>query len=282
LLGVVGLDVAEDVRVAAHQLLVDGRHRVIDVERSLFARDLGDEDGLQQEVAELLAEVEAVVAVDGVDDLVRLLDDERLQRRQRLLAVPRTAVRPAQLRHELHELFEGTFGHAAILLSCYDPRSPQRRVSMPNNVLIVASDPAAKAPAEVAAALSFTPVVASTEQEALALLDRENFTLIAVSGASASPRLREEAERKQPMARLLELPEARGEELRSLMVRYLDRRAPQRFAAEERYRFLSTILESFTTTLELKEVLRRIVTITREEFAADRAWLLQPINETAE
>ena len=152
---------------------------------------------------------------------------------------------------------------------------------MSNNVLIVATDPAAKAPAEVATELSFTPVVAASEEEALALLDRENFTLIAVSGGS-SPLLRAEAERKQPMARLLELPDSHGEELRTLMVRYLDRRAPRHFAAEERYRFLSTILESFTTTLELKEVLRRMVTITREEFAADRAWLLQPINETAE
>src|SRR6266568_198053 len=152
---------------------------------------------------------------------------------------------------------------------------------MSNHVLIVATDPAAKAPAEVAEALSFTPVVAGSEQEALALLDQENFALIAVSGGS-SPLLRAEAERKQPMARLLELPQSNGEELRTLMVRYLDRRAPGRFAAEERYRFLSTILESFTTTLELKEVLRRMVTITREEFAADRAWLLQLINETAE
>jgi PAS domain S-box-containing protein len=151
---------------------------------------------------------------------------------------------------------------------------------MPNHVLIVAADAAAKAPAEAAAALSFTPVVAGSEQEALALMDSENFTLIAVSGAAASPRLREEAERKQPMARLLELPQ--GDDVRTLMVRYLDRRAPQSFAAEERYRFLTTILESFTTTLELREVLRRIVTITREEFGADRAWLLQPINETAE
>jgi PAS domain S-box-containing protein len=158
----------------------------------------------------------------------------------------------------------------------------KRRISrMSNNVLIVASDPAARMPAEVAAALSFRPVVAGTEQEALALLDRENFALIAVSGAS-SALLRAEAEKKQPMARLLELPESHGDEVRSLMVRYLDRRAPQKIAAEERYRFLSNMLESFTTTLELKEVLRRIVTITREEFAADYAWLLQPINETAE
>src|ERR671912_544925 len=45
---------------------------------------------------------------------------------------------------------------------------------------------------------------------------------------------------------------------------------------------LSGILESFTGTLELREVLRRIVTVTREELGADRAWLLHPVNEEAE
>src|ERR1044071_4532797 len=58
--------------------------------------------------------------------------------------------------------------------------------------------------------------------------------------------------------------------------------AHARFSTEERYRFLTSILESFTGTLELREVLRRIVSITREEFGADRAWLLHPINEQSE
>ena len=80
-------------------------------------------------------------------------------------------------------------------------------------------------------------------------------------------------------------PRSNGDDgaVRRLMTRYLDRRArPQHFGSEERYRFLSSILESFTATLELKEVLRRIVTITRQEFGADRAWLLHPVNEKAE
>ncbi|HYK02345.1 MAG TPA: ATP-binding protein [Thermoanaerobaculia bacterium] len=50
----------------------------------------------------------------------------------------------------------------------------------------------------------------------------------------------------------------------------------------ERYRFLSNILEAFTGTLELREVLRRIVALTREEFGADRAWLLHPVGEEVE
>jgi PAS domain S-box-containing protein len=52
-----------------------------------------------------------------------------------------------------------------------------------------------------------------------------------------------------------------------------------RTPAEDRYRFLSSILETFTGTLELREVLRRIVAVTREEFGADRAWLLRPAQE---
>src|SRR3954452_1606967 len=120
----------------------------------------------------------------------------------------------------------------------------------------------------------------------MAMLDRQPFTLIAISGSTAAQHLRDAAESKQPMARVLEIPEDNGDDnsMRRLMERYLDRRSPSRphFSAEERYRFLSNILESFTATLELREVLRRIVTITREHFGADRAWLLHPVNESAE
>src|SRR5207244_11587827 len=35
-------------------------------------------------------------------------------------------------------------------------------------------------------------------------------------------------------------------------------------------------------SVELREVLRRIVALTRQEFGADRAWLLHPVNETVE
>jgi PAS domain S-box-containing protein len=157
---------------------------------------------------------------------------------------------------------------------------------MLNQVLIVAGEHAARTPAEVARSLAFTPVVTGSEQEAVALLDQQRFRLIAVSGASAWRRMRDAAESKQPMARVLELPDLTHDEvaIRNLMVRYLEPngRDRARFTAEERYRFLSGILESFTGTLELREVLRRIVTVTREELAADRAWLLHPVNEQAE
>jgi PAS domain S-box-containing protein len=156
---------------------------------------------------------------------------------------------------------------------------------MANQVLIVAGEKAARTPAEIVRSLRFQPVVAATEEEALALLDRERFHLIAVSGYPALQRLRGVAESKQPMARVLELPgDADDEAVRRLMVRYLAPASSDRarFSTEERYRFLSHILETFTGTLELREVLRRIVAVTREEFGADRAWLLHPVHEQAE
>src|SRR2546428_3569737 len=137
--------------------------------------------------------------------------------------------------------------------------------TMTNQVLIVAARPAAKAPAEIVTSLRFTPVIAESEQEALDLLDRQPFRLIAVSGRSGWQRLREAAERKQPMARVLELPEGNGPDrmaLRSLIVRNLDpAHRPPGFRQEERYRSLATILEAFTGSLELREVLRSIVAL---------------------
>src|SRR5438876_1134019 len=63
-------------------------------------------------------------------------------------------------------------------------------------------------------------------------------------------------------------------------------RRPQQWSPEERYRFLSTILESFAGTLDLEEALRRIANITLEQFAADReiakaTAILDPIPEPA-
>jgi PAS domain S-box-containing protein len=58
-------------------------------------------------------------------------------------------------------------------------------------------------------------------------------------------------------------------------------RRQQPWTPEERYRFLSMILESFAGTLDLKEVLRRIVNITLEQFKADRVLLISPVTVDA-
>src|SRR5438876_5299657 len=59
------------------------------------------------------------------------------------------------------------------------------------------------------------------------------------------------------------------------------RRRPQQWTPEERYRFLSRILESFAGSLDLNEVLRRIVNITLEQFGADRVLLIHPVSASA-
>jgi PAS domain S-box-containing protein len=158
---------------------------------------------------------------------------------------------------------------------------------MSNQVLIVAGESAARTPARVALSLRLDPVIATTEEEALALIDAHPFSLVAVGDEALWQRMREIIEARRPMTRVLRLPEGNGGDdtaVRRLLTRYLDphtKTEPHQFS-EKRYQFLSQVLESFTSTLELKEVVRRIVTLTREEFAADRAWLLQSVTEENE
>src|SRR5437764_4980875 len=124
---------------------------------------------------------------------------------------------------------------------------------MSNQVLIVAADRAARAPAEIARSLQLTPVVVRSEEEAADLLGRQHSTLVAVSGADAWQRVRDIAEAKQPMVRVLELPDHQSGEdtmVRRLMVRYLDRSTePRHRFSEEHYRFLTNVIESFTGML---------------------------------
>src|SRR5438105_1232434 len=150
---------------------------------------------------------------------------------------------------------------------------------MSNQVLIVAAKPAAKAPAEIVASLDFAPVVATTEKQALDLLERQSFRLIVVRGMRSWQRLRDAAERKRPVTRVLQLPADNGDNavLRTLIQRSLEPRGPKQ-PGDRRL----SILESFSSTLDLREVMRRIVNLTREQFAADRAWLLYPVGATSE
>ena len=80
--------------------------RVGDREMPGLGLELRQEHRLEHEVAELLAERVVVVAVDGLEHFVGLLEHERLQRVDRLLAIPRAAVRAAQRGHDLDEAGE--------------------------------------------------------------------------------------------------------------------------------------------------------------------------------
>ena len=106
LVGRVGLHVAEDVRVARDELLDDARDDVVDRELPFLAKQLGLEHDLEEKVAELLAERLAIARVDRVDDLARLFEHVFAQRLERLLAVPRAAVRREEAAHDADEADE--------------------------------------------------------------------------------------------------------------------------------------------------------------------------------
>ena len=97
-LGVVGGDVAEDVRVPAHQLVVHRLGDVGDREAPFLLGDGGVELDLVQHVAELLDErrlrcrVVRIECADRVDELEGLLDEVRHQGVVGLLDVPRAAL----------------------------------------------------------------------------------------------------------------------------------------------------------------------------------------------
>ena len=84
---------SEDVRMTTYELVADGIDRVTHRELASFFAHLREEDGFEHEVAELFAELRRRATLARLEHLVRLLEHERAQRRGRLLAVPRTAVR---------------------------------------------------------------------------------------------------------------------------------------------------------------------------------------------
>src|SRR6266508_351038 len=98
LAGGADLDVAEHVRVPADQLLGDGARDPVDVELPGVLGDLGVEHHLQEQVAQLLAQVVGTgraraLLLDRVEDLVDLLHQVAGEARVGLLGVPGAAAR---------------------------------------------------------------------------------------------------------------------------------------------------------------------------------------------
>ena len=95
---------AEDVRMAADQLFGDRLHDVAEIEQAFLGRHLGVKHRLQQQIAEFLAQIVEIVALDGVGDLVGFLDRVVADRREILLEVPgAAAIGVAQGRHDFDE-----------------------------------------------------------------------------------------------------------------------------------------------------------------------------------
>ena len=90
------LGLAEHVGVAADDLRGQRGLDVGQVEHVGLRRELGVEDDLEQQVAELPRQIGRRTGLQGVVDLVRLLEQVLAQALVRLLAIPRTAVGCAQ------------------------------------------------------------------------------------------------------------------------------------------------------------------------------------------
>jgi hypothetical protein len=91
----------------AHQLVDDAADHGVDVEGALGLAQGGVKHHLHQQVAQLLLVAGDVGALEGVEHLVGLLDEEGAQGLEGLLAIPRAAVGSEELGHDLDEAGEG-------------------------------------------------------------------------------------------------------------------------------------------------------------------------------
>ena len=102
------LDVAEDVRMPADELLVDAARDRREIAVVPLLEQKREEVDLEEQVAELVEQLRVVARERGVGDLVRLLDRVRDDRARGLLAVPRALAaqplrQPLQVEEGLRE-----------------------------------------------------------------------------------------------------------------------------------------------------------------------------------
>jgi len=97
--------------MAAHELVVNRGGDRGEVEPTALLGHAGVKHHLKQQVTELIAQPLALATLDGVGDLVGLLDGVRRDAAEGLLTVPGTAaLRIAQARHQREQCAEGAFG----------------------------------------------------------------------------------------------------------------------------------------------------------------------------
>ena len=93
--------------MAADQLLGDAVGHCVEVEVALLAPDAGMEDHLEEQVAELLAQMRGVTLVDGFSYLVGFFQDEGPQALAGLLTVPGAAALIAQTVADVEQPLHG-------------------------------------------------------------------------------------------------------------------------------------------------------------------------------
>jgi hypothetical protein len=91
-LGVAGIAIAEDVRVAADEFFAGVLRGVFEGEGATFGGEVGVENDLEKEVAEFLAEVGVIGFGDGVDRFAGFLEETGAEGLVGLFTVPRAAL----------------------------------------------------------------------------------------------------------------------------------------------------------------------------------------------
>ena len=94
------------MRMAANHLLVHIAANVVDRELARIGGDLALQHYLQQHVAELLAQMNGIARLDGIDRLVGFFDHVLGNALVRLLAIPRASARRPKRRYRIDELVE--------------------------------------------------------------------------------------------------------------------------------------------------------------------------------
>ena len=114
--------------MTADQLFGDRLDHAAEIERALLLRHAGVEHDLEQQVAQLLAQVGEIAAGDGVGHLVGLFERVGRDGRKVLLQVPRAAGagRP-QRRHDLEKPADVAGGFHGAKPSKRDPDARQKQ-----------------------------------------------------------------------------------------------------------------------------------------------------------
>ena len=99
--------VAEDVRVASYEFLYDGAVDPLGRELTALGRHMNLEYDVEEDVAKLLGQLRGLALLDGLDQLVALLQELFLEGFVGLLAVPRASVGAAEAPDELVQAFVG-------------------------------------------------------------------------------------------------------------------------------------------------------------------------------
>ena len=94
--------VSEDVGVAPDQLTIETGNHIRDIEVARLVCHLRIKDHLQQEIAQLLAKISPIAPLDGVEDLVALLERIFPYGVEALLTIPGAAIGTAQPCHDAH------------------------------------------------------------------------------------------------------------------------------------------------------------------------------------